>query len=322
MFQPSIASVNLAGVLLMTLFYGMYFILFVASIYLLFRHTKGKYTHLMKSTVFLFAIGIFIAVTGVRAIIQVSDCDLYLIESVTQDWVITLCRTFEGFIYFQDGLGANTYFSSDAQVLGTVGDVFVALSFLLADSMIIYRLWVVWSYNKLVVIVPIMGLMGLMGSLIGITVVIKENIPVSQNLAIIPTIVFSIVTNVYCSAFITWRIWEITRRAAPIGGTNLRHFVAVVVESAAIYTSWMIYFSVTHQLNSNLQIISLACIPPVGAITNALIHLRFALGETVEQQGAKSSVLSGPIQFVPLCSGGQNRDREAELESTSKTGVA
>jgi hypothetical protein len=51
--------------------------------------------------------------------------------------VITLCRTFEGFIYFQDGLGANTYFSSDAQVLGTIGDVFVALSFLLADSMIV-----------------------------------------------------------------------------------------------------------------------------------------------------------------------------------------
>jgi hypothetical protein len=84
----------------------------------------------------------------------------------------------------------------------------------------------------------------------------------------------------------------------------------------------MIYFSVTHQLNSNLQIISLACIPPVGAITNSLIHLRIALGETVEQQGAKSSVLSGPIQFVPLRSGGQIRDRETELDSMSKTGVA
>jgi uncharacterized membrane protein len=72
----------LAGVLLMTLFYGMY-ILFVTSIYLLVRHAKGKYTCLTKSTVFLFAIGIFVAVTGVRAIIQVSDGDLYLIESVT-----------------------------------------------------------------------------------------------------------------------------------------------------------------------------------------------------------------------------------------------
>jgi hypothetical protein len=72
----------LAGVLLMTLFYGMY-ILFVTSIYLLVRHAKGKYTCLTKSTVFLFAIGIFVAVTGVCAIIQVSDGDLYLIESVT-----------------------------------------------------------------------------------------------------------------------------------------------------------------------------------------------------------------------------------------------
>jgi hypothetical protein len=32
----------LAGVLLMTLFYGMYFILFVTSIYLLVQHAKGK----------------------------------------------------------------------------------------------------------------------------------------------------------------------------------------------------------------------------------------------------------------------------------------
>ncbi|KAF8202648.1 hypothetical protein K438DRAFT_1965140 [Mycena galopus ATCC 62051] len=319
MFQPTFASVNLAGVILMTQFYGMYLILFISSTYLLFRHSKGQYTVLMKSTMFISTIALFLSVSG--------------------DWAVTVRRSFEGFIYFRDGAAANIYFISDSQASGTIGIVFVALSLCLTDFIIvslrssasfhlaknvtvatfgqIYRLWVVWSHNRVVIVLPAMCFLGLAGSLISTTIFGGTNVPADQNWTIVANIAFIIVwasrTNAYCSVFIAWKVWETAREISPLGGIDLmaRHFarllpyfVAIVVESAAIYTAWMIFLCVTHGLNSNLQIVFLSCLPTVGGITNALIYVRIALGATVEQRskqgGQSTSIVTAPIEFVPF----------------------
>jgi hypothetical protein len=68
MFQPSLPLVNLAGLVMSTLFYGMYFVIFCTSMYLLFaRATAGqaKYLPLLTSAVFLSGIALFICVTSV-----------------------------------------------------------------------------------------------------------------------------------------------------------------------------------------------------------------------------------------------------------------
>jgi hypothetical protein len=90
-----------------------------------------------------------------------------------QGWVITVLRGFQGFIYGDP----NLFFNDNSQITETVGDVFLAFALTIGDAMIvsrlfirtasarlthleIYRLWVVWSFNKVVIIVPILSLLG------------------------------------------------------------------------------------------------------------------------------------------------------------------
>ncbi|KAJ7747165.1 hypothetical protein DFH07DRAFT_1062778 [Mycena maculata] len=286
---------KLVGIILETLFYGMYFIISVISMSLIFERTRGsgKYLPLFRSAVFISGGALFIAITG--------------------NWVANLLRIFSGFIYFQKGLGASIYFDNDSVVAETVSDVFLSLSVAIADAMIIYRLWVIWSYNKVVIIIPVLSLMGFIASCI-ITIqatariATNAEVQIALDVGLTPVTVFTLLTNLYCTALITWEIWRITSNCVPIGGSKLWHFLAIVVESAAIYTSWVIYYVACHQLNSNLQFMALDGLTPVAGIANALIHVRVGLGWTVEQiYGSKaktgSSVVTAPVRFAPQPSG-------------------
>ncbi|KAF7374184.1 hypothetical protein MSAN_00300200 [Mycena sanguinolenta] len=158
---------------------------------------QANYAVLMKSTLFISAWALFIAVTGF--------------------WVVTVIRCFEGFIYFKDGQDASTYFTDTARPVATIGYVFFGVALVIGDSMIIYRLWVVWSLNKTVIILPVLGLCGFIASGV-IAVEDKLHINRVRPVGLTLCTVFTIVTNVYCTALIAWKIWEITSICIPVGG--------------------------------------------------------------------------------------------------------
>ncbi|KAJ7253265.1 hypothetical protein C8J57DRAFT_1660485 [Mycena rebaudengoi] len=106
----------------------------------------------------------------------------------------------------------------------------------------------------------------------------------------------TLVTNIYCTVLISWKIWRTTRAAAPADGMNLMQFVAIVVESAALYTAWAIFYTVTHELGSPVQNIVLMGMPPVIGIANALILVRIGLGRNL---ALPASVTTAPIRFAP-----------------------
>jgi len=306
--QPSLPLINLVMLTMATLFYGMYFIIFVTSMQLLFGKAResGKYLPLLKTVVFI------------------SGCALFL--AITAHWITTTVSTFQGFIYFQGGQSANVYFSDNGRATETLGDIFLGLSVLIGDSMIIYRLLVVWCYRKVVIIIPVLSMVGLLISYI-ITVQTTMHVKsIALDTGLIPSTVFTLVTNVYCTVFIAWEIWRITSKCQVVGGLNLRNFLAILVESAAIYTSWVIYFTTCHQLDSNLQYIALGALPAVVGITNGLIHVRVGLGRTIEQMqmsgsngsttGLGSSWVTGPIRFV-LPSSSRLGSGETTLERSS-----
>ncbi|KAJ7789524.1 hypothetical protein B0H14DRAFT_2944076 [Mycena olivaceomarginata] len=289
---PSLPLANLASLVITTLLYGMYFIIFAISIYLMVMHANpgrepGKLAPLFKSTVFVSEVA--------RA----------------QDWISVVIRNFQGFIYFNDGLSANTFFSDDSQTLSRVDDVFIALSVFIGDAMIIYRLWVVWSFNKIVIVAPVLSLIGLVicGVLGARATQNVQDVPNDTELVLV--IVFTLVPNYFSSTlytikvFISWKIWQITRTCMPVGGLNLRNLMAMIVESAALYTCWLIYLSVTHQLNSTLQYIASSVTIVIG-IANALIHARIGMGRTIEQVfGSTSSRVTAPMHFAPPPTGGR-----------------
>ncbi|KAJ7446315.1 hypothetical protein FB451DRAFT_1412343 [Mycena latifolia] len=264
---------NLAGLSIGASLYGIYFLLYVTSTYVLVRRqSRAHIGPLYKSAVFISGVVLFICVTG--------------------NWILSMARVFIGFVTFRDGTAAPAFFDDNSQITTTVQNIFAALSILIADSMIIYRLWIVWSRNKLVVLLPVLTLIGLTIALILTVRTTTQVDDIAQDKGLTPGLVFTLVTNIYSTGLISWKVWNITKASSSVQGNNLRDFISIIIESAAIYTIWAIFYIITHQINSDLQFVALIPLPAVAGIANALIQARIGMGRTIDSRSAPST--SGP----------------------------
>ncbi|KAF8202735.1 hypothetical protein K438DRAFT_1581121 [Mycena galopus ATCC 62051] len=236
--------------------------------YLVTRSTSRQ--SIFRSTVFIAAICLF--------------C------SVTAHWITTVYRAFLAFVYFQHGDAPLEFYVDAAQVTELVQEGCLMISILIGDSLIIHRLWVVWEHRAIVTVLPICSLAALtMCS--AVSLYKSSRTGPGQDVFSDPwltsTCILTLVTNVYSTAaLIILKIWDITRIARPIGGSSLRvrGFLVIVVESAAIYATWAIFFTVTYQTRSLVQFIVIQSAPELVGIVNALIHTRVGLGWAIEAQ--------------------------------------
>ncbi|KAJ7110727.1 hypothetical protein C8R43DRAFT_1042026 [Mycena crocata] len=300
--STNLLAVNLATLACSSLFYGMFFVLFATSMYLLVgrylalrkSRTSPHNRSIFRSTVFIAALGLFAAITA--------------------HWITTVYRAFLAFIYFQHGDAALQFYADGAQVTELVQEGFLMVSILIGDSLIIHRLWVVWEHRISVVIFPICSLAALtMCSAVSMYTVSHRSPgkDVFSDPWLTSNCVLTLVTNVYSTGLITYKIWNITRIVRPIGGSNLRDFLVIVVESAGIYASWAIFFTVTYQTRSLVQFIAIQSAPEVVGIVNALIHTRVGLGWAIEAQGG-----SPPASQMAFAKGPtpQHTARSADLD--------
>ncbi|KAJ6596341.1 hypothetical protein DFH09DRAFT_1134681 [Mycena vulgaris] len=216
-----------------------------------------------------------------------------LFGAVTAHWVTTVYRAFLAFIYFQHGDAAVEFYADTAQTTELVQEGFLMISILIGDSLIIHRLWVVWEHRISVVVFPICSLAALtMCSAVSMYTVSRKapGKDIFSDPWLTSNCVLTLVTNLYSTALITYKIWNITRVVRPVGGSNLRDFLVIVVESAALYASWAIFFTVTYQTRSIVQFIVIQTAPEVVGIVNALIHTRVGLGWAVEAQAGSPPV--------------------------------
>ncbi|KAJ6496287.1 hypothetical protein C8R45DRAFT_985478 [Mycena sanguinolenta] len=266
----SLNAIALITLTVGTLFYGIYLVLFSISLYLLLRHnTMHKPGDIFRSTMFGLASCLFIIVTA--------------------HWTTIVYQALLVFVAFPPG---------ETQPLFIIAqDGLVTLAVCVGDSLIIYRLWVVWR-SKLVLALPIASLTALtITGFINLGVVLHSPDVFTDELLKVNSIL-TLLTNVYCTAFITWKIWTVTKAAMPSDGMNLRHFLAIVVESAGIYSIWVVFFFVTFQVQSNLQLSVIQTAPALIGIVNALIQMRVGLGWTSEQTGKAHHWPPSPLVFA------------------------
>ncbi|KAJ7122168.1 hypothetical protein C8R44DRAFT_981411 [Mycena epipterygia] len=279
----SLSSMDLAGMAVAIFFYGIYFNLFLISTYLLARRSKSRNAcPLYRSAMFVLGCALFLAVTG--------NC------------VAVTIQVFQAFIFFEDGTAAPAFFNDQGRSSQEPAEValnaFFVISMLISDTMVIFRLWIVSRRSKLIVALPILTLVGLaVCGLLGVkTARNVKNIALVVNIT--PTLVFSLVTNIYCTGAIFWKVWNITRYSGCIRaqGTNLRDFLFMLIESAAFYTAWALVYIVMHEINYEGQFVFIIALAPLAGIVNALIQVRMALGKAIEPPA--SAVSTTPIQFV------------------------
>ncbi|KAJ7114843.1 hypothetical protein C8R44DRAFT_984217 [Mycena epipterygia] len=269
---------NLASLAIGGPLYGVYFVLYLTSTLVLVKRSSGaRNGRFYRSTVFISGLILFIAVTA--------------------NFCLVFARAFLGLIVFEGGTAPTTFYNDNSQITTTVQNIFAALAIITGDFIIIYRLWIVWSQNRYIVILPTLTLIGLIITL-GLTVQTTSHLTnIADDKGLTPGLVFTLVTNLYSTGFISWKIWMITRAASPVHGSHLRHFGGIIVESAAIYTAWAVFYIITHQINADVQFLALGVLPAVAGIANALIQTRISMGQTVESRHTSAPSSSGPLRL-------------------------
>ncbi|KAF8891366.1 hypothetical protein BD779DRAFT_1514842 [Infundibulicybe gibba] len=261
----SLITYTIAGALASSFAYGILCILFVISMFLFVRwaptsQNTPRYSVWMEPAV-LASILLFVVVTA--------------------HWVNTIYRLFEA-------LGAGSMEDSMLFILDqskTSNIVELALTFLagILTCLQIYRVWTISSHNRAVVAFPVISAIGMTVAFFAVVYqLIRAGVVAnmashrellsSLNHWVIPACVFTISTNVYCSGFITWKLWSHQRIGTGASGDGIIPYLSI-----SPYRSWVIFFFITYEAQLDINSFVGVLWPPMAGIAIMLINARVGL---------------------------------------------
>ncbi|KAK0447906.1 uncharacterized protein EV420DRAFT_1275981 [Desarmillaria tabescens] len=279
----SLISVNLATAAVEGVLYGVFLILDVTSIALLFaretyisRATRPSSFQAIRRPMFIGAVILLVSVTG--------------------HWICTVIRLFDAFVKFEGGTQPLKYSANLSQITEVVKTGFLIGSVVTSDAMIIYRLWVVWGYNYRVIIFPLGTLVGLTVCGAGITYQFAKYTPGQDVFAtaagrwITSDCVFTLLTNVYSTTMIAWYIYRTHRAASSADGAGQSLMVSVPTDKPL--RTWTTLFMIIYLTKTNIQFNIVDFWPEAAGIAFSLINVRVGLGWA---QKAGTSTLGGSL---------------------------
>ncbi|EGN93348.1 hypothetical protein SERLA73DRAFT_189558 [Serpula lacrymans var. lacrymans S7.3] len=272
MVGVSILAANITEIYVQSFLYGLFFILSMISFYALSSHHQRNAGIIGPQPSIVFRRPMFLGT-------------VLLFIVVTTHWALTFVRFFQAFIYFRSGSSPSTFFNSETELTEIIQIGFFMASLVLSDAMFVYRLWVIWSYNKSVVIFPLCSLIGLTVCAVGITFQFTQYTSAAESTYlliaarwILSDCVFTLCTNVYCTVMISWHIWTVHKASVPLGSRHLRTVMAIFVESAALCTTWTIFYFAAYESESNLHDFVQGTWGTISGIAFMLITVRIGLG--------------------------------------------
>ncbi|KAH9842576.1 uncharacterized protein C8Q71DRAFT_876571 [Rhodofomes roseus] len=266
--------INLATVCIESFLYGIFFVLYASSTYLLVRQGRAKAAAEHGSANSVYRAPMFIAAQIVFL-------------TVTGHWVLTVYRLFQAFVNFRGGTAPLLYYANIALATEVAKSALLVATVLVSDAMIIYRLYIIWGYNKAIVVLPILTWFGLIAVGAGVCwrfsqYKIGDNVydgPIGR--WVTADCFFTLATNVYCTVCISYRVFRTrfrSRKHPSLASPNLLSALAILVESAALHTAWNALFLGAFQRASTLQFTAIDVWSPVAGTAFMLINLRVALG--------------------------------------------
>ncbi|KAJ7029702.1 hypothetical protein C8F04DRAFT_744153 [Mycena alexandri] len=260
---PRISSV-LATVALESFFFGVYLVVCATAVFLLLKRRAESKSANRQIVVLFGTTALFLVVTG--------------------HWMTTIYRFFFAFVTFPvEGQDPMVFYADWAQPTEVLQTAFLMAALTIPDTLMVHRLWIIWGYNKKVVIFPLCTLVGLIISSVGVTYEFSQYSAGNIDWAlvadhwIIVDCVFTLCTNIYCTAFMAYRIWRTDKLIRPLGGPTIMYVLRVMVESAALAAAWGIFFIIAYGAQSNLRFLVDITPSVVGALT-MLVYMRTGMG--------------------------------------------
>ncbi|KAJ7052556.1 hypothetical protein C8F01DRAFT_1170411 [Mycena amicta] len=161
----------------------------------------------------------------------------------------------------------------------TIGNALSFVAMLLGDAILIHRLSTI--YDSYIVAIPAaLCWLGVLITGIMVEVILAQHLPKGLPFRwITANWSFSTLTTVYCTSFMAYRIWKTIRRTQKMKARMFMSILIVLVESAAIWAAWTLFFIILHITHSELQVLGTALVPSVIGIANALIYIRVAFSD-------------------------------------------
>ncbi|KAJ8508686.1 hypothetical protein ONZ45_g9063 [Pleurotus djamor] len=226
--ESSLAFAELVGLVLETLFFGVYLTVFMGSCYLIFSAgPNGRFTRggMMN-----------------RAMLS-AFCVLF--ASISTHWVIDVVRLFRAFVFKQHG-GPTPFYAFLSDGTNVAKTALYALECVIADSIMVLRLHYVWGRSYLVCVFPALTTMSFIVTGTGITyqfVIIKPDVDVFASECgrwILSSFALTLVTNIYSTSLIAYKLWATLKplqRLNVAGSLPHKRILQIVAESAALYSS-------------------------------------------------------------------------------------
>ncbi|KZT66456.1 hypothetical protein DAEQUDRAFT_695621 [Daedalea quercina L-15889] len=268
MVQISLVSAYLATAALESLFFGIFLVLAVASIYfhMARRVASDKSRKIQLSTLFgpIFAGSLLITIT------------------IVGHWILTVIRLFDAFVHYEGGSVPEEFYSAIWFPSEAVKNAFLIATLIVCDVMLIYRLWTVWNHSYLIIVVPTLTVAGLCISGPG---TIYEQAHLQPGNTVFVTALSRWITSAYACTFVYVPASMTCRGLTIFVGRiftarvgSLKNILVTMVESAALYTTYTIFFFASYQSKSNLQYICIDTLCPIAGIAFMLINVRVGLG--------------------------------------------
>ncbi|KAJ7368619.1 hypothetical protein DFH08DRAFT_831834 [Mycena albidolilacea] len=274
------ASASFFATVIGSFFYGLFFVLAILSTALHIQRIMRNHPSASRGVIMR---------SVLRNPMIMAGFTLFL--TVTARWILDVIDTAYGLL---ESDNPQVYFIAPIRPHAVTGVGFFLCSLVICDAMIIYRLWIVWNKSTLVVIFPLLTLLGMIGILraagIGVTrqltiMTVGESL-FSNGTArwIVTDSVFNLLTNIYSTGLIAYRIHKINTLTSSAGltrvngGEDLKSVMAILVESSALLSTWIVFEMITYATKSPLEGFVLVTLGTVSGISFMLINVRVALG--------------------------------------------
>ncbi|EJD42182.1 hypothetical protein AURDEDRAFT_145835 [Auricularia subglabra TFB-10046 SS5] len=293
-------KVTMVAGLVGTFFWGIHFVLFLVTVYAFFSQRHKRDVPVVP-VVYVFLLFISASVY--------MFCDLA--------WGI------DELIDHRDYPGGplQYYYDHFNKPVALSGTAFFTITNFFADSLLLWRTWVVWGRNWYAVAFPILIFCG--STALSIITVYQLATPGSRFFSktllqfSLPYFSLSIALNLILTLMIVTKLAmarrSILRTLDKEQGRIYTGMVAMVVESAALTSTSSILFIIMYSINNDIFNVCLPLQVQVMCISPLLIMIRVARGQAFSQE-AVSNAASGMI-FAARTSGAETqgeRDRERE----------
>ncbi|KAJ7910882.1 hypothetical protein B0H13DRAFT_2328937 [Mycena leptocephala] len=281
----NLLTINMASVVLESLLYGIFLVFFFVNIYLrVSKYSKPRILkELLWNTVVISTIAIFLTCTA--------------------HWVLTVVRFFRAVLGSADTYAAILYYADDSQTTQVARSALTEMTMLIGDAVIVSAQFLVLTGVH--DIVPVILWFGVLACGIVVACLFSQSwlghilFTTSAGGWVTANWMLTTIINIYCTVCIAWEIWRTSRAVKDIGDGIFMPVLAILVESAAMWTTWMIFFAVTYQTRSVLEFNVVDLTPLIIAFTNMFIHLRVGLGWSHTQKPDHSVQMTSILSMFP-----------------------